>query len=391
MAVIVQEVVGQKHNDRYYPTLSGVCRSYNFYASGGAKPEDGVVDLALGLGKTIVDGGLAYTYSPARPKAPPPYSTVRELMQCSQTQFWSVNVGKPPAYNPTAETEYLLQADLKTAEYDGTLEELVSTYVASSDRLTPGTGPDGARVLNFAPLLQFGDYPLNDAVQRLLAAAGRAVGAAVEIEFAMNLPARQSDEPARLGFLQVRPMVVSEETVTLEDEEMARADLVLASDHIMGNGIVDTIRDIVYVRPEPFETRHTRAIAAQLERMNSPLLEARRPYLLVGFGRWGSSDPFLGIPVNWGQICGAKVIVEATLPCMAVEASQGSHFFHNITSFQVGYFYISHFLEPGIDWKWLGTRDVVSETEFVRHVRLERPLLIKLDGRRQRGAIWQAP
>jgi len=216
------------------------------------------------------------------------------------------------------------------------------------------------------------------------------VGAAVEIEFAMNLPARRSDESARLGFLQVRPMVVSEEKVTLADEELARGDLVLASDRIMGNGVVDTIRDIVYVKPEPFATRHTRTIGAQLERMNGPLLEARRPYLLVGFGRWGSSDPFLGIPVNWGQICGAKVIVEATLPSMVVEASQGSHFFHNLTSFQVGYFYVSHLIEPGIDWEWLGTREVVSETELVRHVRLESPVLVKLDGRKGRGAIWQA-
>lgn len=389
MAVIIQEVVGQKHDDRFYPTLSGVCRSYNFYASGGARPEDGVVDLALGLGKTIVDGGLAYVYSPARPKAPPPYSTVREFLQCSQKDFWAVNVGKPPPYDPTAETEYLLRADLQAAEYDGTLVELASTYVASSDRLTPGTGPDGPRLLNFAPLLQFGKYPMNDAVRRLLAASERSVGAPVEIEFAMNLPAPRSNEPARLGFLQVRPMLVSEEEVTLADEELARADLVLASDRIMGNGVVDTIRDIVYVKPEPFETRHTLTIATQLERMNGPLLEARRPYLLVGFGRWGSSDPFLGIPVNWGQICGAKVIVEATLPRMAVEASQGSHFFHNITSFQVGYFYVSHFREPGIDWEWLGTREVVSETEFVRHARLDSSLLVKLDGKRGSGAIWR--
>jgi hypothetical protein len=157
----------------------------------------------------------------------------------------------------------------------------------------------------------------------------------------------------------------------------------------MGNGTVESIRDVVYVKPDSFEALHTRTIAAELERLNRPLLAESRPYLLIGFGRWGSSDPWLGIPVNWGQICGAKVIVEATLPSMAVEASQGSHFFHNITSFEVSYFAVSHFEKPGIDWKWLDGCITVSETRFVRHVRLEEPLLVKVDGRMSRGAIWQ--
>jgi len=389
MAVILQEVVGEGRGERFYPTLSGVCRSYNFYPMGGTKPEQGVVNLALGLGKTIVDGGLNWMYSPARPKVPPPFGSVGDRIKLTQREFWAVNVGKAPPYDPIAETEYLVRSGLDDAEYDGTLAYVASTYLAESDRLSPGVGADGTRVLDFAPLLQIEAFPLNAVLRRLLAACERSVGRAVEIEFAMNLPRAGESEGARLGFLQVRPMVVSGEKVVISDEELGRPELLLASERAMGNGTVETIRDVVYVRPDTFDAKHTRAIAGQLETLNAPLLAAGRPYLLLGFGRWGSSDPWLGIPVQWGQICGAKVIVEATLPQMSVDPSQGSHFFHNITSFEVSYFSVSHWREPGIDWGWLDSRRVEAETEFVRHVRLDEPLLVKVDGRTGRGAVWR--
>lgn len=389
MAVVLQEVVGEQYNERFYPTLSGVCRSYNFYPMGGAKPEEGVVDLALGLGKTIVDGGLCYSYSPARPKAPPPFGTLNDTMKFSQRKFWAVNVGNPPPYDPVAETEYLVHEELAAAEYDGTLPFVASTYLPGSERFSPGTGSGGPRVINFAPLLQLQEFPLNAVLRSLIKACESAVGQAVEIEFAMTLPKRREPHEARLRFLQVRPMMVSTEPVEVAPEEYDRSDLLLVSDRALGNGIIDTLRDVVYVKPEVFEPRHSRAVADQIERLNAPLLAAGRPYLLIGFGRWGSSDPWLGIPVNWGQISGARVIVEATLPNQAVEPSQGTHFFHNLTSFQVGYLHVSHFREPPIDWKWLAERTVVCETEFVRHVRLEAPLLAKIDGRSGHGAVWQ--
>jgi hypothetical protein len=184
-------------------------------------------------------------------------------------------------------------------------------------------------------------------------------------------------------------MMVSTEPVDLAPDELGRADLILASDRALGNGVIDTIRDVVYVKPEAFEARHNRAIAGQIERFNASLLGADRPYLLIGFGRWGSQDPWLGIPVTWGQICGAKVIVEATLPNLAVEPSQGTHFFHNLTSFRVAYLHVSHFRERAIDWRWLAAGTAAGETEFVRHVRLDEPLLVKVDGRAGRGAVWQ--
>ncbi len=391
MAVILQEVVGSRYDVRFYPTLSGVGRSYNFYPGPGAARDEGVVELALGLGKTIVDGGLCYSYSPARPQSPPPFASPAEFMRNTQKTFWAVNMGSPPVFNPILETEYLGEAGLTEAEYDGTLRFLCSTYLPDSGRLSPGVGSPGPRVLNFAPLLVLEEYPFNRAIRALLKAAERKVGKAVEIEFAMTFPRTDASRPAQLGFLQVRPMLVSDEPVEITEEELARPDLLLASDKVMGNGIVDTVADVVYVRPRNFEARHTRIIADELERLNLPLLTEARPYLLIGFGRWGSSDSWLGIPVRWGQISGARVIVEATLPEMNVEASQGSHFFHNISSFEVPYFMVSHSRSPGIDWDWLEAKESVAETEFVRHVRLAAPLRVKVDGRTGRGGVWRSP
>jgi hypothetical protein len=385
MAVVLQEVVGRRHGDRFYPDISGVGRTYNFYPVGRARPEEGVVNLALGLGKTIVDGGITWTYSPAYPAAPPPYGSVRDLLKFSQLEFWAVNMGRPPEYNPIVETEYLLRADLTQAEYDGTLKQTASTYVAESDRLRMGIGSPGPRVLNFAPLLNLGDIPFNDLVQELLSLCNDRIGGEVEIEFAITM---EKANEARFGFLQVRPMVVSNELVVIEAEELERPGLLAASQSAMGNGAIDSICDIVYVKPDAFEARDSRKIAAEIDRINRSLIDDGRHCLLIGFGRWGSSDPWLGIPVDWDQISSAKVIVEATLPTMNVDPSQGSHFFHNMTSFRVSYLPVHHDRRPGIDWDWLQGQELVTETDHVRHVRLNAPLLVKVDGRTRRGGIW---
>lgn len=387
MAVVVQEVVGERHQDRFYPHMSGVCRSYNYYRTGTAKPEEGVVNLALGLGKTIVDGGVSWSYSPAHPKVRPPFASVGELMKNTQLGFWTVNMGKPQSYDPTKETEYLLELSLEDADYDDTLQFVASSYDASRDRLSPGVGVKGPRVLDFAPLLDLGLWPVNAVIKRLLEIFETATGSAVEIEFAMTFP-KSYDDKARLSFLQVRPMMVSTERVEVAEDAGDSANLLLASDRVMGNGVVDSLSDVVYVKPETFEARLTPTIAGELESLNRSLLAARKPYLLVGFGRWGSSDPWLGIPVNWGQIGGAKVIVESTLEGMTVEPSQGAHFFHNISSFRVSYFTVHHENKPGIDWAWLSRQRTVNETDLVRHVQLDDPLLVKVDGRVGRGAIW---
>jgi phosphoenolpyruvate synthase/pyruvate phosphate dikinase len=381
MGVIIQEVMGQRHNDRFYPEISGVARSYNFYAMGRAKPEEGVVNLASGLGKTIVDGGISWTYSPAHPKISPPFGSTGELLKQTQTEFWAVNMGKPSAYDPVKETEYMLKANLLDAEEDGTLRYTASTLNVHSDRVSMGIGAKGPRILNFALLLDLNEIPLNDLIKSLLSICEKAVDAPVEIEFAMTFT------PPRFGFLQVRPMVVSQEQIDISEMALTGENVLAASENVLGNGESETIRDIVYVKPENFDAKFTRKIVYELEAINKKLVAEKNPYLLIGLGRWGSSDPWLGIPVNWGQISGAKVIVEATLAHMNVEQSQGSHFFHNLTSFGVSYFSVPFTGKYQIDWNWLDGNNSVEETRFIRHVKLSSPLKVSVDGKNRWGVI----
>lgn len=390
MAVIIQEIVGLRHGDRFYPDISGVARSFNYYPTPPALPEQGVVSLALGLGKTIVDGGISWTYSPAYPKAPPPYGSVGELIQGTQTQFWAVNMGKAPAYDPVSEVEYLQSATLDEAEGDEVLRFLASTYDPGRDRMVPGIGAKGPRVLDFAPVLVLEMIPLNHIIKAMLHAAEVVLNEKVEIEFAITIQERRGESPiVRVGFLQVRPIVVSGGRVDLSADDLSDPKAIVASDRVMGNGAIDGIRDVVFVRPETFSAEHTASIAQQIGELNKALREHGTPYLLIGFGRWGSSHPSLGIPVDWSQISGARAIVESTLPNMNVDLSQGSHFFHNLSSFEAAYFMLHHEGPYRIDWDWLNRQPIEAETEFVRHVRLLEPLSIRVDGRTGRGVIFR--
>ena len=386
MAIIIQEVVGQRAGNRYYPCVSGVGRSHNYYPTGHARPEDGVVTLALGLGKTIVDGGLSWSYSPAYPKAPPPFNDLGELLKNTQTSFWAVHMGDPPPHDPIQETEYLVHPGLAAAETDGALRYLVSTYDAGSDRLNPGLDARGPRALTFAPLLGSRLLPFNDLLKRLLELSQDALGAAVEIEFAINLERRDA-LPARFGFLQVRPMMVGDEQIDLSEDDLTADKVIVASETVLGNGERADLEDVVFVRPDAFKPAETRAIAKELETINRRLAAEDRKYLLIGFGRWGTSDPPLGVPVAWGQISGARVIVEATLPDVQPDLSQGSHFFHNLLSFHVLYLSVEHHGPYRIDWEWLSSQPVIQSSNHVTHVRLQSPLDIRVDGAHGRGVI----
>jgi hypothetical protein len=388
MGVIIQEVVGQRFGERYYPTISGVARSYNFYPTGSADPKDGVVNLALGLGKTIVDGGRVWSYSPALPRAMPPYATISELLKATQTRFWSVFMGTPKEYDPIRETEYLYDGSLSEAEQDGTLQYVCSTYDAASDRLRMGSSGQAPRLVDFSPVLQGRITPLNELLVRLLELAEEKAGEEVEIEFAMAFdPHRQRE--SRFGFLQLRPMVVSSQGAVVDLEDLDKDKLLIYSERAMGNGVLNELRDILYVRPEAFRAERTPQIASEVERFNAGLLEAQTPYVLIGFGRWGSADPWLGIPVRWGQISGVRVIVETTLEQMNPDLSQGSHFFHNMTSLGVLYFSVSDPHKYPVDWAWLQRQETVRETEYLRHVRSETPLSIRVDGRSGKGLILE--
>lgn len=381
MAVIIQDVVGSRHHVRFYPELAGVARSYNYYPVGRAKPEDGVVSLALGLGKTIVDGGVVWSYSPTRPKIGPPYGSINELLKYSQKDFWAINMGDLLVYDPIRETEYLIQEDLGTAELDGTLDYLCSTYDPQADRLIPGKTAVGPRALNFAPLLQLKKLPLNDLIRGILELCQEKLKNPVEIEFAMTF------SPPSLGLLQVRPMVVSSQIIQLSLADLQQENLLAASESALGNGSLDEICDIVYVIPDQFDPAQTRQIALELAEINSELVVQNRPYLLIVFGRLGSSDPWLGIPVDWGQISGTKVILETYQDDFSVDLSQGSHFFHNLTSLGVNYLSLPRTGQFKLDWNWLEEQQEIQRSDFVRHVRTERSLSIKIDGRSSRGII----
>jgi len=386
MAVIVQEIVGSRTGDRFYPTLSGVARSFNCYPSGSAQPQDGVVNLALGLGKTIVGGGLSWSYSPVAPLAPPPFNDLSDLLKNTQTRFWAVNMGPLPMPDPIRETEFLCHCSLRDAERDGALGLLVSTYDAGSDRLYSGLGSRGPRVLTFAPILGSSRIPFNEVVRHVLAVSEVVLGDAVELEIAVELD-RRSGVPGTFGLVQLRPMRLATGSVEVTPEQMMGSGVLLASEKVLGNGSCDDVEDVVYVKPEAFDPAATPQMALELERVNCALTDANRPYLLIGFGRWGTSDPWRGIPVTWGQICGARAIVEATLPDMQPDLSQGSHFFHNLLGLQVLYLSLEHHGVSQIDWDWLGKQPALTETRYIRHVRVTTPLLIRVDGGNRRGVI----
>ncbi len=385
MAVIIQEVVGQKRNLRYYPHFSGVAKSFNYYPSGKSKPEQGVINLALGLGKTIVDGGIVWSYCPAYPKSPPPFGDPKDMLNTTQTTFWTVNMNPVVDYDPTKETEFLSLNNLQDADYDNTLIHIASTYDSRSNKIVMGVGADGPRVINFMPLLHINEFGFNDLVKKLMKVSSDALENPVEIEFAVTI--QKETNKLHFGFLQVRPMAVSSEEVEIEESELESDNNLIASNRVMGNGIIENILDVVFVNPDRFDKKYTQKIAQEIDSINKELVREKRPYLLIGFGRWGSSDPWLGIPIDWSQIAGARVIVESTLFGINVELSQGSHFFHNLSSFKVCYFSITFDGKFAIDWDWLNKQTLVNETEFVKHVQLNNPLKIKVDGRKGIGVI----
>jgi phosphoenolpyruvate synthase/pyruvate phosphate dikinase len=381
MAVIIQETVGKRFANRFYPELSGVMRSYNYYAMKPAAPTDGVISLALGLGKTIVDGGVSWSYSPAYPMVEPPFVSVDKLMEATQTKFWSVNMGELNGYEPFKETEYMTQESIAEADEDGSLYHLVSTYDPESERLMPGMGMKGARALTFAPLLVLKTLPFNDLIGRVLKICEKSTGLAVEAEFAMTF------HPNRFSLLQVRPMTVPSAEVHLTDKDLSGEDVLASAEIILGNGSVDNIRDIVFVKPETFDIMATDKVVPELVQMNRMLLDQGKPYLLIVYGRLGTTDPWTGISINWEQVAGAKVIVEATRDDVKVELSQGSHYFLNLINLGVKYFTLPAGSPHKVDWDWLSRQPVKNETTFLKHVELKKPLHILADGLSSKGVI----
>ncbi len=387
MAVLLQEVVGRDYGHSFYPHFAGVGRSYDFYPTGSAKPEDGVVNVALGLGKSIVDGGVSLRFTPKFPRVLPQFATLKDMMNNSQHSFYAVSMGHSEWSSSLDEDQFLILQDPGVAESDGTLEYLASTYDAANERVLDGIMLPGPRVINFAHILKNKIFPLAPLTDTLLTMGEEAMGCPVEIEFAVTL-GKKRPLPAEFSLLQIRPMVVSDRLVKVDLADMEKKELFCWTDTALGNGIIDTIKDIVYVKPDLFDASKTRAIVKEVDKLNRELSSEGKSYMLIGPGRWGSTDPWLGIPVTWSQISGVKVIMEASQQNMNIDPSQGSHFFQNMTSLGVAYFTVSHVKESNfIDWSWLDLQPAAADGELLRHISLESPVKVMIDGRSGSGVM----
>ena len=391
MAVVIQPVVGNLHQESFYPDFSGVARSYNYYPVGQATPEDGVVNVALGLGKTVVDGGVSLRFTPAYAGILPQFTSIKDMFNFSQRDFYAIAMRHVASIAFLEEDQYLVKLGLERAERDGVLQFLASTYSRENDAVYDGISFSGPRIINFAHILKNEIFPLARILIDLLKLSSEAMNCAVEMEFAAILDA-QNVFPAQFSILQVRPLVVQDELVKVELGDRLKDIAFCFSDRVLGNGISQTIRDIVFVKPDAFDAAKSPQIAVEVDKLNSRLRKAGTPYLLIGPGRWGSTDPWLGIPVKWSQISGVKVVVEASLPNMNVDPSQGSHFFQNMTSLRIGYFTVPMDRTHGfIDWPWLETLPATDETEFLKHISLTQPITVMIDGRKSQGVILKSP
>jgi CheY-like chemotaxis protein len=388
MAVILQQVVGALHGQRFYPDFSGVVRCRNFYPITPMTFEDGIAAVALGLGRTVVEGGKCLSFCPRYPRHLVQFSAVEDIVANSQSDFWALQLD-PPQRAGTAADLREVRFGLDAAEADGTLQAVGSTYSIDNHAVYDGLSRPGVRVVSFAPILKHGVFPLAPLLDELMRVGEDALGQPVEIEFAVRL-ARTPDEVSEFGFLQIRPLVLSREGEELRIEDVDPARLICRSSMVLGNGRIQNLHDIVVVDSQRFERGRTREVAEAVAQFNAKLSEANRPYLLIGVGRWGSNDPWLGIKVGWDEISGARVIVEAGFRDFRVTPSQGSHFFQNLTTFQVGYFTVNPDAGEGsLDWPWLASQPAIEEIGCVRHLRFTEPLLVLMNGSTSEGMIFK--
>jgi len=388
MAVIIQQVVGRRHDKYVYPDFAGVAHSTNHYASGELKPEDGVALVALGLGRTVVEGGKSLRFSPRHPQRLPQFATIKDTLDTSQRQFQAIDVSDPEAYPRPREEDNVVTLDLAAAEAHGTLDAVGSVYSSENGAIYDGIHRDGVRLVTFAHVLKSGVFPLPEVLTFLLELGCRCMNCAVEMEFAVSID--PGDGQDTFGLLQIRPLAAEHETPKLNPDLCVPENTVISTEVSLGNGRYAGIRDVVYVPRGRFDRSRTTAIAEEVGRFNTLLSGQEQPYLLVGPGRWGSADRWLGIPVQYTQIAGAAVIIETDLDDFKVTPSQGTHFFQNLTSFQVGYLTVNQASGGGyIDWDWLDSQPVAAETKHLRHVRLEKPLTVLIDGRSGRAAVFK--
>ena len=387
MAVILQEVVGKDYGGRYYPNISGVLRSLNYYPIGEEKAEDGIASLALGLGKYIVDGGQALRVSPYHPDQVLQMSDMEIALRETQTRFYALDTSYDGLDFKVDDRFNILNLRVKEAYKDGALNYIASTYDPDDQVIREGLYDTGRKIISFDGVLRQGVFPLPELMQMAMKYGSCAMRRPVEIEFACNLNA---DRTGDFCLLQIRPIVDAKQELVEDVQAISGKDCLLKTGNSLGHGISGDVRDVVYVKwDDSFSAANNPQIATDIEKINRQFLAEGRQYVLIGPGRWGSSDPWLGVPVKWPAISAARIITEIALPGYRIDPSQGTHFFQNLTSFGVGYFTIDTNRADGgtVHKEVLDAMPAVDETPFVRHVRFDRPLRIMMDGKKHVGAV----
>lgn len=389
MGIVLQEVCGQQYDNRFYPTVSGVARSINFYPIEPEKSEDGFVSLAFGLGKYIVDGGVSLRFSPAHPRKIIQLSDTKMALRETQQEFYALDLNPESFVPSTDDTVNLLRMKISDAENDGSLKFVASTYDYQDDILRDEFTEGEKKVITFSNILKYDLFPLSEILKNILLVGQQQLNNPVEIEFAVNIDPERK-KPNLFNLLQIRPIVENYEAVKFRLEKIDPDETIIYSKSALGNGIVEGIHDLVYVRTENFDASKNQEVAVKLNELNDRFLREDRHFILVGPGRWGSSDPWLGIPIKWPQISAARLIIESGLENYRIDPSQGTHFFQNLTAFRVGYLTVNPFMHDGfVDYDFLSGTEAVYEDTFLRHVRFPEPLTIRIDGRKKLGVVMK--
>ena len=385
MAVVLQEVVGNTFDKYYYPHISGTAQSHNFYPVAHMKPDEGFAVSALGLGQYVVEGEKAFRFSPSYPNLE--IISTKDLYKGSQVHFYAVNLAKENINLLDGEDAGLIKLDIDESEKHGTLKHLASVYDPENDRVSPGLDSYGPRIINFANILKYDYIPLAKTINIILDVVKEALGSPVEIEYAVDLT-KDKNGLASFYLLQIKPLVCNEDDYKVDVEKIDKDHLVLYSERTMGNGKLNNIRDVIFIMPDKFNNTQTIEMKDEIDALNQEMQGAGKQYVLIGPGRWGTKDRFIGVPVAWPQISNAKIIVEMSLDDFALDASLGSHFFHNVTSMNVGYFSVNHkSIKDRISWDIINKQKVINETKHFKHVEFEKPLIITMDGRKRFSAI----
>lgn len=387
MAIILQEVTGSQYGNRFYPTISGVARSVNFYPIDPEKAEDGIASIGLGLGKVIVEGGKTLRFSPKYPKKILQLSTPQMTLNETQKKFYALSMNPEDYIDSIDDGINMLEFPISEADKDGSIKKICSVYDFQDDIVRDGSYGDGKKIITFSGILKYNSFPLSDILNTLLHIGQKEMNHPVEIEFAVNLN-QEKNTPDLFSFLQIRPIVEETDTLHFDLGEVNEDACLLISNKALGNGKIDNLYDFVYVKPDSFSPDKSKEIAEEIDLLNQKLRTENLNYILVGPGRWGSSDPWLGIPIKWSQISEARLIVESGLHNYRIDPSQGTHFFQNLTSFRIGYFTINPYMNDGkFDVDFLDEQSAVYETKYIRHVRFKRPAIVKIEAKRNKGIV----